>query len=365
VTQALLTPHVKGKADQVGKRLFRKQILPIGEIEYEGRTLSFTRDYLNDLAKSFNASAFDQVPFLLANERNEHHSDPEKYRGETVGVEVGDDGLYGLIQLSEEGAKVVEENPKLGVSARIIRGIQNGKDALQHVLGTLDPKVTGMKPWEAVSLSKHQDAEVVDLTSLQFTEAGDPESDSSSRTVSDKLSDADRDTLVTLAKKEGAKDALIDAGISDEEVKEVVEGLIASAREEETSDDKQPVAALSKEQSEAIELAEKRANEADRRVRNVEAELAEAKFQREREKLIAAGVPPADIDLAEPVLKGGSGVIELSNGTKVDAHSVVSKLLDQRKGTIDFSVIGVGAGNSEDDRDPAVKDWVEGKDGDS
>jgi hypothetical protein len=229
-----------------------------------------------------------------------------------------------------------------------------------HVAGTLDPVIHGMHPWEQVSLSDDS-REVLDLTEAKFAEAGDPSSTPSSPTVSDKLSDADRDTLVLLAKKEGAKDALIDAGISDEEVKQVVEGLIASANDDTSDDkDKQPVAALSEEQRKSIELAESHAKEARDEAARIRTELADERFNAKRTELIAAGVPPADIDLAEPVLKGGAGVIELSNGTKVDAHDVITKLLENREGTIDFSTVGVGAGESEDSRDPAVNKWVKG-----
>jgi hypothetical protein len=358
--RALLTPFREGQADQVGKRLFRKQILPIGEIEYEGETLAFTRETNDALAQNFTAGAFDQVPVLLANEANQHHSDPEKFRGEVKALESTDDGLYGVLELTEDGAKLIESNPKLGVSARIIRGLENGKDALQHVLGTLDPKVTGMKPWEAVSLSVHQDAEVVDLTDEKFAEAGEPTPPASSSTVSDKLNDTEKGQLADLLKRggaEAAKDALASTDISDEEVERVVSGLIESATAEE------PVAALSEEDRKKIDLATERANDADRRAREAAAELANERYNHKRTELLQAGVPPKLVDLAEPVLKGEAKVIELSNGSKIDASDTVSKMLDEFKGMIDLSVIGRGDGAAETDEAAEARqkaqEWAE------
>ena len=57
---------------------------------------------------------------------------------------------------SDEGAKVLRENPKLGVSARIVESYQRADGrhftaALQHVLGTLDPRIPACargKPWK-------------------------------------------------------------------------------------------------------------------------------------------------------------------------------------------------------------------------
>lgn len=51
-------------------------------------------------------------------------------------------------------------------------------------------------------------------------------------------------------------------------------------------------------------------------------------------------MPPVIVDLAEPVLKGEKAQIELSNGTKIDAHDTVEKILEQCEGMIDLSEIG-------------------------
>jgi hypothetical protein len=329
--KALQLPYAREEANQVGKNLFRKQILPReAKIEHANGTLEVTPDYLADLAENFNQGAFDQVPFLLANEANQHHMDPEKFRGELKGVEVGADGLYGLIELTDDGARVVAENPKLGVSARLIEAAKDGKDAIQHVLGTLDPRAKGLKPWEAVNLSD-DDTEVTDLTEAEVVE---PETPVASTPVTKTAEKTD---------------------LSAEEAKRIFREMLS----EETDTEPQKVE-LSEEQRKAIELAEQTARSAADDARKAREELADERYDRKRNELAEAGVPPALIELAEPILRGGSGAIELSNGTKVDAHNVVEKLLDEFKGMVDLSTIGVGASDS-DDRDPAVKRWVKGE----
>ena len=63
---ALLTPYDKGTAKPAGRNLFRKQLLPIARIDYKGRIIDFTKEYLSGLVKAFNNRAYDQVPFQLA-----------------------------------------------------------------------------------------------------------------------------------------------------------------------------------------------------------------------------------------------------------------------------------------------------------
>lgn len=328
-------PFAEDEAAKVGRRVFRKQILPVGSLEYEGRTLNFTKDYLKGLAESFNAGAFDQVPFQLANDRNEHNFDPEKYRGEVKALELSDDGLYGVVEMTDEGAEVVSKNPKLGVSARIVEGLEKGGNAIQHVLGTLDPRVTGMKPWEAVNLSA-SDTGVVDLTSASFSA---PVSDEPT-TTKDRKDDTPPKT-------------------AEELLAQMLSG------DTDTTKDQPQVASLSEEDRRAIELAKSESEAARREAREAREELARTRFEKTRDDLVAAGVPPADVNLAEPILKGGSGTIELSNGEKVDAHNVITKLLESRKGTIDLTTVGVGsgaAGSQEAEARELAEKWA-GKNG--
>jgi len=326
MAKALHLPFDLSDTKRVGKNLFRKQVLPVGQITHEGETLDFTAEYLDELVKNFSAGAFDAVPFLLADKDNRHTQDPEKYRGEIKSLDRGADGLYATIELSDDGAAIVEANPKLGVSARLIEGLEKGGKqvgrAVQHVLGTLDPVVTGMKPWEAVELSEQASTPVTDLTGEKFSGSVGP------------LSDTDRARLRDLAVRATGSD-----DPSDAELERVLAEIVAEA-----DGNGNRTAQLSDSQRQAIELAARRASDAERQVRDLTASIATERFERKRTELLEAGVPPAMVDLAEPVLKGGAGVIELSNGTKVDARNAVEKMLAECKGMIDLSVIGRGSG---------------------
>jgi len=180
VTSALLTPFTGGDAVELGNRLWRKKVLPVGEVEYKGRVLKFTRDYLGKLVTAFNSRAYDQVPFQLADAQNTHTNDPERTRGEVTAMELGDDGLYITAQLTEDGEKVLAANPRLGVSARIVEGYQrsDGKffdKAVQHVLGTLDPRIPGLGAWEAIEAASPVPDTVLDLTAESFTDLAAPD----------------------------------------------------------------------------------------------------------------------------------------------------------------------------------------------
>jgi len=169
----VLTPTVKSDAIELGRTTWRKQVLPIRSLNYNGRKLHFTKDYLNNLVQSFKDRAFDAVPLQLADADNRHTNDPERAAGEVIGLEAADDGLYATVSLTDRGAALVKEHPNLGVSVRIVEQFERGTDgkrypaALQHVLATWDPRINAMKPWEAVECANETD-EVLDLSELSF-----------------------------------------------------------------------------------------------------------------------------------------------------------------------------------------------------
>src|SRR6202034_2191407 len=78
VPTTLLTPMDRGKARQSGATLWRKQLLPLGEITYEGRKIAFSREYLAGLVKAFADKAYDVVPFQFAGDDNKHTNKVEQ-----------------------------------------------------------------------------------------------------------------------------------------------------------------------------------------------------------------------------------------------------------------------------------------------
>lgn len=332
-------PWATEKAIELSKRTYRKQVLPKGSITYKGRTLTFDDAFLSDLATSFVDRAYDQVPFLLADKDNGHTLDPERFRGEVKALETTDDGLYAVVEFAtDEAAAAVLANPSLGVSARIVEGYDraDGKKfgrALQHVLGTLDPRVPGMKPWEAVAdLSGSSD--LIDLTGSTIKKEGDmPEITDEQRAAFDAY-------VNELAQFEaagggtGAGDGTGGTGgTGDEPTDEELAALLASLEDEPAG------AALSNEQRQAIELANARASEAQNQVAALRAEADLARFERERIELANQGVPPVALDAWMPLMLGEHS-IELANGSTQDAGEVFRnglKAFIEAGGLVDLS----------------------------
>jgi hypothetical protein len=377
VTTTLLTPVDRGKARPSGaSRLWRKQILPVGEISYKGRKIAFTPEYLAGLAKAFNARAFDQVPFQLAPGDNSHTNDPERFRGEVRGFEATDDGLDLILAATEDGDEVLRKNPALGVSARIVEDYHRADGAffpaaIQHVLGTLDPRITGMRPWQAIEAANDGDGEVLDLTAEQYAppgqapeptpppasqppaDPGTPTQEEHSMALTDaqearlaRLLDLPDDQFNAVLATGGEAAATGDDGeqLTDEQLQELIDSLPDEPDDERAGDDgtegeragdREPElvtagASLSAEAQAQIDLANSRAEETSLELARVTAALNRAAFEKERDWYSREyGIPPRITDLARPVLEGEGHVVELSNGSSIDAGAIVRKVLKE------------------------------------
>jgi hypothetical protein len=379
VTGLVLTPFTAADAVELGNRLWRKKVLPIGEVEYKGRTLRFDRDYLGNLVRSFQSRAYDQVPFQLADAHNTHTNDPERTRGQIKGMELGDDGLYVTAELTPEGEKVLEANPGLGVSARIVEGYQrsDGKffgQAVQHVLGTLDPRIPGLGAWQVVEAANPAPDVVFDLSAEHFageqpatlitqppegtdgmpglgnltdekrarldallslpaeqfsalTGVSEPGTEPGGDPGDGELSDAELEELVAAAEELDAAGLLDD----EEEVPVPPEPQPAPAYAPNYAPPGEPVAAgLTADQQFALDLANARSEETQRELSVVTARLRESDYLAERDRLFSNfGVPPYVTDLARPLLEGANHVVEMSNGRAVDAGQVLRKVMTE------------------------------------
>jgi hypothetical protein len=341
---ALQTPIRRDdEAKQVGPKRYRKQILPIGKVPYEGRDLEFSREFLQKAANAFNQKAYDQVAFQLADGENKHNLDPEKTRGEVTALELADDGLYGIFDLSDEGAKLIEGNPKLGVSCRIVQDHPKGP-AIQHVLGTLDPRATGMGPWEKLDLAKPDSGmTLIDLTDEKFeVPSGGP---NSSDTVSTdaQLSAEETAALRKLLSKDGKREG---DGI-DKDLDAAIAKILG-----ENAGTPEPVA-LSKEAQDAIDLAKSTAQDAQAEAKRANETLAKANWKADRAEFARKGVPPTLLDLAEPHLSTASGVLDLSKSDST--ASAMRKMLEEAEGTIDMAEHGSASTTTQSDAEAAKK----------
>lgn len=373
---ALHTPFDLSNATKVGKTRWRKQVLPIRTINYKGRVIDFNRPYLMDLARSFKQAAYDQVPFVLANENNEHHMDPKLFEGDVVDFVMTDDGLDAVFDLTPEGAELVRKNPRLGVSARIVEGLAKSdgrkfKRAIQHVLATMDPRVTGLRPWQAVDLSASDDIEVVDLTAETYEgrntqmpnnklRVGSVDSKTRTATIDlsalsddefEALLDLGTDTLeeVQIDPKTGKPVATVPVEDPDETEDDEVDP--DDIEDPETSEEGvTPVAptgtASPKKRKTTTTVEEEAVDPGGALVANLSTEFAAFKAERAKEAwqskakaLADGGVPPFILDLAAPWMEStDSQVIELSNGKGTPTiKETLEKILTGFTGVVDLT----------------------------
>lgn len=358
MTTAILTAYDLSNATKVGRRTYRKQILPLDTIEYKGRKITFDREYLTDLATAFKEGAYDQVPFVLADEENRHNMNPEKFRGEVKALELTADGLDAILEVSEDGAALLERNPRLGVSARLVEGLSkaNGKTfkrAVQHVLGTMDPRVTGLRPWQAVDLSEGDaNIQVVDLTTETYEKGNDVTTPVQDEQTTDTqvdedttsqpldlsgLTDAEFDALLEAADVETTDDEGAPDSDPKPDVAPQVTDVDPDSVDDDEDDDEDDEDVVVKDDTVDTDLSVATQKTRDD-LTQTRIDLAQERYKAERKALVQAGVPPFLIDLAEPLLASPEAVtIDLSNADEpVNATEAVRKILNGVKGMIDI-----------------------------
>lgn len=399
MTRVFLTPVDLASATRTGNRTFRKQVLPLGSITYQGRKITFDRKYLTELSNAFRRRAYDQVPLIHADPENRHNMDPKRYAGEILDLTVEKDGLYATVKPGKKAAKILEENPKMGVSARIVEGLTkaDGRSysrAIQHILLTMDPRVTGMRPWQTVNLSQADPShQIVDLTGCTFDKEKampkkkitQPASGGRAKIVGNKLqidladltddeleilladdepdpTAPDHDPNVTPSIPPDANpDTTTDEPEGDEDDEDAEDEDDEDLSDIDFGDQPTQTAAsaspakpgggngngsgggtknLSKKGSKKKRIDLASAGPASRReLSEVRTELAKARWEKEKGDYARAGVPPFLLDLATPVLSSPeSTVLDLSGADEpVDAGATIRQMLDGVKGMIDLT----------------------------
>jgi hypothetical protein len=346
------TRKVTDKA--TGRTYYRKQILPEGKFDYKGTELDLGPQKLQTYVNSFKEGAFDEVPFQFGGSESEHNNDPMRRGGTLAHMEhVPGKGVFGYFDFSKDpaSAEYVEKYPRFGVSPRIELGIKraDGKSfegAIQHVCGTLVPRINGMDPWEKVELSNgaNTEDEVINLSAGVF--------DLDKDEVIDPGFDFVNDRPVGETKMPELSQEQLDALNSYMEERKLIEDLakdpvVLSLGEPKETVVTPPVAPVDTEARTAIE--------------NMRRDLAREKWEAKKEVLLSQGVPPAAIAMAEPVmLQPEDNAIELSSGGKTTDKERMLGLLDSMKGTVDLSTeVGhqVGSLGAEEKED--LDGWVD------
>lgn len=349
-------PTVRVTEKSTGRVLHKKQILPEGIYDYKGQKLNLTADVLKGYVKEFNNKAFDEVPFQLGGNESEHNNNPLLRRGTLAHMEhVPGKGLNGYFDFSMEPemASYVEKYPRFGVSARIepAQKRADGREfgpAIQHIVGTLVPKINEMNPWDKVELSNvaNTQDEVVDLSTELLDLEAPPEIDF----INDHpVKDGD---VVPLTREEEAAfrqyqaDQVLIDSLKDDPT------LLSGIQHTQTP----PTPAPANTQP----LVD---TEARTQVRALQVDLARSRWETQSQALVAAGVPPTAIELARPIMEEPEDhAIELSSGEKTTDKARTLALLEAMKGTINMgpesghqvSTFGVSA-----DADTDLEQWSE------
>lgn len=369
MSATILAPIALSETVKVGRRRFWKQVLPVTSINYDGQKIDFDPQFHMDLADAFAKGAYDQVPLVFAGEKNDHNMDPRNFGGDIVKVEYRgpgkNQGTWALIEADKTAARVIKNNPKLGVSARIKQGIEKAdgrffKRAVNHVLLTMNPRVQGMSPWQAVDLSEDADVEVVDLTAEHYTEGNatmKTKTRRGSRQSSHKIDlsalsdDQFNDLVIDLASMAPERDLqdLEDPDVDDPEDEGDDEG--------DEDEPEQPTSRKKKSKVKTTKTVERESEDDDENPdQDPDADLSEgersfrtqfAKMRRQtaerewgqvRAAYQNAGVPPYLLDLAEPILSNPDDVtLDLSEDEDLDVKGTIVEMLDGVKHIVDLS----------------------------
>lgn len=351
-----------GPVDLATKR-FRKQILRDGDFKYtdkagKRRTLKFDLSYYKALKKAFDDKAFDAVEFQLADGSNGHDVGPEQTRGTLLELEdPADDGLWGTFEVSEDAAKLLDLHPNLGVSARIFENLEHADGrrfpiAMKQVLGTTDPVITGLKPWEKVDLSRQDVSGTIDLSGQ---EQGDmPNGD-----------DDDTKTTVELTKADAAKlKAFLTEMTGEEELAKLFAGPEDGDDDPEGEGDREPDPQLA--------LALSRADQANARVLELERKMHAQAVQGELDQWGRDGLAPKVIELARDLLvEGETTTIDLSRDGKTTKLGVAARTRELLNTVVELARNGMvvvdldrelgdlTGGNTEEGRVAALTDqWM-------
>ena len=318
-----------------GSNIFEKQIIPYGTFGYQGDKFTITPEWADNAINAFESRAFDQTVFALADENNSHSVDnrPDRFGGEVLKLKKTATGINAVFRLTNKAAQLVDDtNKKLGVSVRFHENYHRESDgkswpvAIDQVLGTTDPKITGMEPWKAITLSNVAPIDQNDIKDSSNEEWEMTKPIETPVDPKDTPKNGPDEDKVTLTKDEYADFKKLLAAQASSDLDDNNDADLDKLVDElEKKEVKQPVG-LSNEAKRVIELSH---------------QVALGRFERDALAWKQAGVPPKIIELAQPVLASYDEVrvVSLSNGTPAisDAREVVKAILEECKGIVNLS----------------------------
>lgn len=392
---AILAPFADQDAIELGGHLWRKQVIRHGDFRYrdpntgEERTLHFTPDYTASLAQAYREAAYDAVPLQFADASNAHTNAVEATRGEILGMEPSSDGtgLDAIVRLSDDGEKAIRNYPKLPVSVRIIENLDraDGKRwpaAVQHVLATWDPRITGMSPWERVDLTGDDVTDVIDLT---VAPDGTEQEGATVPEIADQLTPDEVKALRALLTPAGKPTTEDGEQPSDAELERIARALFPDEAPDTTAPAEVPATApavapettvaATADKGTAVELTAdpspteialaSRLDVLEKDNAKLRASAAETAYTELRDKLAhESHIPPAITDLCKPWLMSDQA-IELSGGESRRPGEDIAKMLTaigEHAHLLDLSAPTVFDGSTDPDRteqaDNGRKEWA-------
>jgi hypothetical protein len=326
---AVRLPLNEGAAQHISGNKYKKEILRLGEIVVDrmGRKFNFTGKFMKGLRDNFKKNPIDYVPLLYTKEGEVHASsgNPDLYGGVVEDLELDNETnptkLYGVFNLTEKTAEVVEHNPKFGVSVTAHpnyvdtpRGVYYGPTLLD-VAATHKPKLTKMDSWEKIAVKASDEIteyEILDLSDETFVETLTEEKEASM---------ADEKTVeqqpINLSNEQ------IEALLESDAFKSVLNSKVEAATAEKDAE----ITRL----SDTLGTMQKNTYK-----QGVETLMAAYK---------SSGVPPVITDAAEVLLMSFEGTdadetFQLSQGDEtleLTRIKLVGKMLDEAKGLVNLS----------------------------
>lgn len=338
------TPFCESEIQLSAGDLWRKQVLRFDTIWYTGRDgkrrkITFDQKYGKDVIAAFKAGAYPQVPFQIADAENRHNNDPTRTGGEVVGLELSRDGsgVDALLRTWGDGTRVVEQNPKIGVSARILEN-QPQPDGrvfprvIQHVLATVDPQMRDMHPWEkvrSVDLSNEGAApEVLELSGEVYEGGNTVPEKNGVETL--ELSTTQKERLLQILDDDEAFEALAEELGPDFFAQFEDEDEETSEDEDTEEDEVEPTDLSVHGGSEALELAQAQIDSQGQQLLELSTQLRDQRTEADVQGYLRQDLAPAVLEAARPLLAVESGnALELSTaGERVDPGAVIREVLD-------------------------------------
>lgn len=161
-------PYVELGSRGTSGAVFRKHILNLGDLHYQGKTYRLDDGFYDTLKKNFDAGvSMVQVPVADAN--NKHTEDPLRNAGEVVGLEREGDKVYTVIDVRDpKVADKIRNKTIMGASAMLSLDYKDSRTdkrvgpALLHHCITNRPHVLDLEPYQEIVAASVADYDTED-----------------------------------------------------------------------------------------------------------------------------------------------------------------------------------------------------------